>query len=92
MTNRILEEPAEPHLSRRAGQAGHRELPPPPPPSEYPLRVIVEQEEGAENEITGKVEEPEEGLRPTRRLVSRPRTVSGPSSKTPSSAAHGEGH
>ena len=55
-----LEEPPELRLSHAKGQAGHRELPPPPPPSEYPLRVVVEQEEGAENEITGKVEEPEE--------------------------------
>ena len=57
----ILEEPAEPRLSHAEQvKLAIENLPPPPPPSEYPLRVIVEQEEGAENEITGKVEEPEE--------------------------------
>merc|ERR1719482_538940 len=57
----ILEEPPEPRLSHAEQvKLAIENLPPPPPPSEYPLRVIVEQEEGAENEITGKVEEPEE--------------------------------
>ncbi len=58
----ILEEPPEPRLSHAEQvKLAIENLPPPPPPSEYPLRVVVEQEEGAENEITGKVEEaPEE--------------------------------
>ncbi len=58
----ILEEPPEPRLSHAEQvKLAIENLPPPPPPSEYPLRVIVEQEEGAENEITGKVEDaPEE--------------------------------
>ena len=57
-------------------------LPPPPPPSEYPLRVIVEQEEGAENEITGKVEEPEEEPAPDPPAGVEATDRSGPSSKS----------
>ena len=42
----ILEEPPEPRLSHAEQvKLAIENLPPPPPPSEYPLRVIVEQED-----------------------------------------------